>query len=532
MNLNPNSIISESPAHEQWKNIGIRNHHGIAVPLFSLHSSSSCGIGEFTDLIPLFSWCKDAGVEIIQLLPLNDTGRDTSPYSALTAFALNPIHIGLQSLPHVLHDHTLQAQVDELKKLTKSQRIPYRQVHDGKLSFLRNYFRTFLSNPNEVQALNNFKERNKHWCYDYALFKAIKIKLSWESWETWSLPFADPSTIVFEQLPEDLRTETEFQQFIQYLCFEQFHQVKEIAEAHGILIKGDIPILIDRESADVWRHRELFQLEFSAGAPPDMYAEEGQKWGFPTYNWDAIAAQRYRWWVDRLEVAARFYHIYRIDHIVGFYRIWGVPLHLPPKAGHFIPGDENTWVSHGETILRVMLEKCNMLPIGEDLGTVPPLVRESLKRLGICGTKVMRWERRWNEDRSYIPLKDYPVESMTTVSTHDSETLGQWWTNQTEEAKLYAETVGWTYDKELSYEHRFEILRASHHSASLFHINLLNEYLALYPEMVWPNPEDERINIPGTITDRNWSYRFKPSVEEITKNGPLQEAMRKIIGNK
>lgn len=513
--------ITEGPARIQWETVGFKHHHGVAIPLFSLHSKSSCGIGEFSDLVPLFPWCSSVGIELIQLLPLNDTGQETSPYSALTAFALNPIHLGLQELSLTQGDASLQKQVLYMQRLTKCQRIPYSQVLKEKDVFLRCYYKLAGGDSKTMIAFHEFKKRNAHWCYDYALFKAIKIKTSWQSWEQW------PKKL--ESLSQELIEEVDFHQFVQYLCFEQFEKVKNTGATFGVKLKGDIPILINRESADVWAHTPLFDLQYSAGAPPDMYAEEGQKWGFPLYNWDALAAENYLWWIDRLRTAALFYDIYRIDHIVGFYRIWGIPIDLAAIQGSFIPADKSTWIAHGETILRVMLQECDMLPIGEDLGTVPPEVRKSLSHLGICGTKVMRWERRWDEDRGYIDPADYPVESMTTVSTHDSETLGQWWTKNPDEAELFAAMLGLKYEPQLSLANRQNILTASHQSASLFHINLLNEYLAIFPDMIWPNPEDERINVPGTIDEKNWSYRFRPSVEEIVKSRSLTEVMREII---
>ena len=168
-----------------------------------------------------------------------------------------------------------------------------------------------------------------------------------------------------------------------------------------------------------------------------------------------------------------------------------------------------------------MLETCFLLPIGEDLGTVPTEVRKTMADLGICGTKVMRWERYWEEDSSFIPLDKYPQESMTTVSTHDSETLLGWWQEQEKEAKAFCKEKGWTYSKELSHEKYTEILRASHHTSSLFHINLIGEYLAAFPDLSWASSKEERINIPGTTGKQNWSYRIRPTLEEVSEHEGL-----------
>jgi 4-alpha-glucanotransferase len=279
----------------------------------------------------------------------------------------------------------------------------------------------------------------------------------------------------------------------------------------------------------VWLHRKIFDLEYSAGAPPDMFSVDGQNWGFPVYNWDALAKQHYRWWKERLKWASRYYHIYRIDHIVGFFRIWTIPRNLDGKSGKFVPEDENLWIDHGQRLIMMMLESNEMLPIGEDLGVVPTTVRECLTTLGICGTKVMRWERKWEEDKRYIPAQEYPIISMTTVSTHDSETLQQWWQMNPQEAQDYAIFKGWHYQPVLSREYHQAILWESHHTASLFHVNPLQEYLALIPGLTQPHLEDERINVPGIVSKKNWTYRFKPSLEELTSNSTLKHCIQEII---
>lgn len=521
--------LLETAAGLQWKQIGIQNHHGIVLPLFSLRSKTSCGIGEYPDLLPFIPWCKEIGLDVIQLLPLNDTGPESSPYSALSAFALNPIHLGLCQLPYLENDPTLKQQLIALQKLNTFQRINYPKVHKGRDEFLRAYYQKYGSKIQAGPDYITFKCQHS-WLGDYAVFKALKVHFNWQNWEQWPKEFKNPSEELFQHLPSDLAKEAEYHIFLQYLCFQQFEQVKHSANKEDVYIKGDIPILINRESADVWRYRDLFLLEYAAGAPPDMYTPEGQKWGFPLYNWESMAVHGYEWWIKRLAIASQCYNIYRIDHIVGFFRIWGIPISGKAAEGKFIPEERGKWIPDGTIIMHIMLRHSDMLPIGEDLGTVPPEVRDCLRALGICSTKVMRWERRWNEDRGFISPNDYQPESMTTVSTHDSETLAQWWKNQTEEARTYAETLGWDYSPELSQKQRLAILRASHHSSSIFHINLLQEYLALIPDMTWPEAEDERINIPGTITERNWSYRFRPSVEEIVGNSVLKQAIKELTG--
>lgn len=524
------SIFLHSPAGRQWQSIGIKDHHGLVIPLFSLHSSKSCGIGEYTDLFPMIDWCQSIGFDLIQFLPMNDTGPGTSPYSALSAFALHPIYLGLASLPYLEQYPDLTEEVKELQKNSKELRINYSRTWENKKRFLRQYYSYA---DTQIISSHSYKEfiDQSHWLKGYAIFKTLKNHYQWKSWEDWPPEHQNPTQLLLDHLSEQFHDEIEFHCVLQFLCDQQLRAVKAHAEAHQVLLMGDIPILTGRDSADVWLHRELFDLNYSAGAPPDYFSPEGQNWGFPLYNWERIHQLGFKWWIDRLKNASHYYHIYRIDHIVGFFRIWAIPQGLSSKEGLFIPKDESVWVEHGRQIMWMMLEQCDMLPIGEDLGVVPREVRSCLSTLGICGTRVMRWERKWLENQQYIPFAEYQVDSMTTVSTHDSEPLQLWWRDQPEEAKLFADYMGWPYQTKLSLDQQQQILRESHRTNSLFHINLLQEYLSLIPEFNWPNIEDDRINVPGTISDRNWTYRFLPSVEEITQNQTLKSFMHELISH-
>ncbi|MBA3721823.1 MAG: 4-alpha-glucanotransferase [Parachlamydiaceae bacterium] len=522
------SYFSHSPTAKLWENIGIQHHHGIVIPLFSLHSELSYGIGEFPDLIPIIDWCKTIGLDVIQLLPLNGTGHETSPYGAISAFSLNTIHIGLACLPFLEKYPVLIEELKTIPKHSSHQRIPYTAVRETKEKFLRHYYELVGPTIRNSDDYKNFIQHS-HWLKGFAVFKTLKAKYDWVSWEKWPEALQSPTTQLLQELEYEHQNEIEWHYFLQFISHEQLTKVKRHATSQGVFIMGDIPILINRDSSDVWLHRELFHMEFCAGAPPDMYSAEGQNWGFPIYAWDPLSAQGYKWWIDRLRLASHYYHIYRIDHIVGFFRIWSIPFGMESKDGHYIPIDPNVWIDHGQKIMLMMINNCDMLPIGEDLGNVPPIVRTCLSALGICGTKVMRWEREWEKHAEFIPIGNYPVASLTTVSTHDSETLQLWWTLHESEAKDFATSKGWSYQPTLSREHHNEILWDSHHSNSLFHINPLQEYLALIPGLTWPNLEDERINSPGIISENNWTYRFKPSVEEIVNNQTLIHLLKELI---
>jgi 4-alpha-glucanotransferase len=326
-----------------------------------------------------------------------------------------------------------------------------------------------------------------------------------------------------------LRGKIEFYQFLQYLCYQQMTAVKAHATAKGVFLMGDIPILLSPDSADVWNYPSLFQMGLAAGAPPDMFNKEGQYWGFPLYEWEKIAEEGYHWWRQRLQYAQNFYHIYRIDHIVGFFRIWAIPRGEKATKGQFLPQDRTQWVPEGRKKLEAMIAATEMLPIGEDPGVITPEVRTCMQELALCSTKVMRWEKQWEGDLSYTPVQNYPPLSLTCVSTHDSEPLTLWWENQPEEARAYCALKGWRYSRELSQEQRRSILQESHRSNSLFHVNLLHEYFALFPELSWPDPQDARINVPGSVAPTNWTAAFRLPLEEWTAHAGLKQFLREQI---
>ncbi len=490
-----------------WKSIGFGPHHGIALPLSSLRSQKSSGIGEFLDLLLLIDFCKKIGFDTIQLLPINDTGGDTSPYNLISSCALDPIYLSLSALPNA------EIPLFESLEWNQSKRVAIPEIKQKKMAWLYLYFQKAFAGLEKESSYQNFIKEHRSWLNPYAEFKAKSNQYQNTHWSTWQ---------------ETSNLDARFYLFLQYHCFSQMEKVKRYASEKGCFLQGDIPILLNSNSADVWKNKHLFFHDLVAGAPPDYYNRLGQKWEFPIFNWEAMRKENFSWWRQRLSIASRLYHIYRIDHVVGFFRIWAIDKDKEAISGHFIPLDPGDWESLGREILSMMIEASQLLPIAEDLGTIPPEVPRTLKEFGICGTKVVRWQRRWHDGKEFIPIDEYEPLSLTTVSTHDSETLAMWWKNAPEEAGLFAKQKDWIYDPKLSEEKRFELLCDAHASKSYFHINLLQEYLALFPELVSQNPEDERINVPGTVLPTNWTYRFKPSIEEMLNFEPLIDKMRKL----
>ncbi len=505
-----------------WAKIGLRPHHGICVPLFSLRTEKSCGIGEFTDLIPLINWCKSLKLDCIQLLPLDDTGTDPSPYNPLTSCALDPVYLGLSHLPDPGKDLLLE--LDLFTPLTRSQRVHRNEVKKMKLEWLKKYFAKAFKDISQTTDYKGFIEKNG-WLELYGLFLALKGEFGGKHWRDWPEKYAHPEP----QQIELRQGAVDFHSFVQFLCHSQLRKAKEHASKNGVFIKGDIPILISQDSVDVWSNRSLFNLDYAAGAPPDYYNPDGQNWGFPLFDWEQMRHRAFTWWKRRLAVAEPFFHIYRIDHVVGFFRIWGIPQKKELDGAHFIPSERDLWAGLGIELLNMLIECSPLLPIAEDLGTIPEEVYPILKQLGICGTKVVRWERYKGGDRDYIPYSKYEPFSMTTLSTPDIDPLGTWWKKFPAESVPFAKFKNWEYHSELATKQRLELLRDAHHTPSYFHINLLQEYLALFPELVWLNPEDERINVPGTTLPTNWTYRFRPFLEEIAEHKGLADALQQIL---
>lgn len=503
-------------------------HHGIDLFLPAAYSKNSLGIGEYLDLIPIIYWCKKVGFDLIQLLPLNDSGADPSPYNILSSVALNPVYLRLDALTGPRLPSSLSTQLKKLHKKLHPKESPYSTVLQEKLLWLQEYYIATMPYWSHNKEYLQFRADHP-WLNTYALFKTLKSTCGDHPWETWAPMYRNPNSSIKQALFREFEECISFYALCQYLCFVQLEEVHRIARQENLLLKGDLPILVSRDSADVWSAPHLFDLTKAAGAPPDAYSVKGQYWGFPPPNWCAIEKEGYQFWKQRLEVASLFYDIYRLDHAVGFYRIWGILLGKDSENGAYIPKDPKEWIPQGEKILRTLLSSSTMQPIAEDLGIIPQEVRTSLEELGIPGVKILRWERFYDTTGAYIPYEEYPVLSLSSVSTHDSSTLGGWWIEDEEGARAFCAFKEWTYIPHLAYNQRLSILKDVHSTSSRFHVNLLQEYFALFPDLVALTPSEERINIPGEFSTKNWSYRYKNSMETWMSHQPLIEAISQIL---
>ncbi len=307
---------------------------GVAIPVFSLRTKESCGIGEFLDLVTLGTWCKETGLDLIQILPVNDTGNHPSPYSAQSAFALNPVYIRLQEIDGMgeFHEEIMDAQ----SAFEKETRIHYLKIARFKLSMLHRFFSLHHHRIRKSKRFHSWISDNP-WLKNYCVYCALKDFHKQRSWKEWDI-LRNPTHPEIERYWREHKKEVLFYAWGQYHLEAQLKNASLTLEEKGLRLKGDIPILINEDSADVWGERNYFDLKKRAGAPPDMFSKRGQNWGFPCYNWEQLEKDEHRWWRDRLRQASKFYHAYRIDHVLGFFRIWQVPeKEATGILGHFNP---------------------------------------------------------------------------------------------------------------------------------------------------------------------------------------------------
>ncbi len=398
----------------------LKRRAGILAPLFSIYSENSLGIGGFEDLNLLIDWASECGYSIIQLLPMNEVGPTFCPYDSISSFALEPMYASLKRTAH------------KVQHMTKTSHVNY-GVKEKKNRLLRDIY-VSEKGIGSNKEFKKFCDENRYWIDDYSLFKAIKGYHNHVPWYEWGDGYKRRDTLLLEQFEKEHKDELLFYKWTQWALFKQFRDVKEYAGSKKVLIKGDLPILVSRDSADVWAHPDFFKLEFAAGAPPDMYCAKGQRWGMPTYNWDRIREDDFRYVKEKLKYAENFYDILRIDHVVGLFRIWSISCSEPHENqglnGFFDPPDENVWSSHGRDLLSVLQNSSSLSLCAEDLGVIPKACRDVLRDMGIPGNDVQRWMKDWEIKHDFLPPDKYRRLSVAMLSTHDTTNWAAWWENE------------------------------------------------------------------------------------------------------
>lgn len=318
---------------------------GVSLPVFSLRSSSGLGVGEFLDIKLLVDWCKRTDQKLIQILPVNDTicthtKVDSYPYGGTSVFALHPIYLRIQAVPSIPTKIVDRFLTDYKEKLNAKDHVDYEAVVKAKLQFCKTAYdavkKTFLN----TKDFQTFFEENKHWLVPYAAYSYLRDLYGTSVYDRWGKYSKFDEKLIGELVsPKSGHyDEIAIHYFIQYHLNMQLVEAVEYARANGVILKGDLPIGVNRYGVETWINPELFFLDGQTGAPPDAYAENGQNWGFPTYNWEVMGNDNFHWWSLRLRHLARYFDAIRIDHILGFFRIWEIPIDaVTGLLGHFRP---------------------------------------------------------------------------------------------------------------------------------------------------------------------------------------------------
>ena len=507
---------------EKFDRAGFRGA-GTAVPVFSLRSESDFGIGEFNDLKDLVDWAVKTGQCIIQILPINDTTRkgewkDSYPYSPVSSFALHPIYIHLQDLG-IKETAAFKKEQQELNALPE---IDYPRVYKSKMALVRKAFTARGQKDLESAACRKFIKENAYWLDEYAEFCAKRDG-----------------------------NEPEYHKWIQFHLDKQLSAQVKYARSKGISLKGDLPIGVSQDSADAYYHPELFNLDSSAGAPPDYFSQDGQNWGFPTYNWDEMAKDDYAWWKSRLRKMSQYFDAFRIDHILGFFRIWEIPAEQKSGLmGHFNPAlpysadeiyfmrlpreglfhedprhpgfwqplikpdtsrlewwqkdrfdalytdffyhrHDEFWRRNAERKLPELLSASGMLACGEDLGMVPDCVPGVMDHWKILSLEMTQMDKGHG----------WPTLSVCATSSHDMSTLRM----QNAEAGK-GDMAPWEV-KRILWNHL--------NSRSMLAIFPLQDWVAIDENLRRKDFMEERVNQPAD-PNHHWRFRFHLPISELT----------------
>ena len=306
---------------------------GTVVPIFSLRSEGSFGVGDFGDLKMMIEWCDKTCQRVLQVLPINDTNmtgtwQDSYPYNSISIYALHPQYCDLRQLPEI-KDEALRQQFQQIQKeLNALPQIDYERMFKAKMDYLRTVFAQEWTAVQRRESFKKFFEQNKEWLVPYAAFCYFRDLYGTAEFTSW------PKEATVQQTQKSTfkgKKELQFWYYVQYHLDLQMHSAHEYARAHRVILKGDIPIGISRDGVEAWIEPKYFNLNGQAGAPPDPFSADGQNWGFPTYNWDEMLKDDCMWWVRRFRKMAEFFDAYRIDHVLGFFRIWEIP--MPYKSG-------------------------------------------------------------------------------------------------------------------------------------------------------------------------------------------------------
>jgi 4-alpha-glucanotransferase len=547
---------------------------GVLAPLFALRREDDLGIGDVAALREFIDWAAAIGFKLVQLLPINETGGDNSPYNAISAMAIEPttLHLAPGSPKDLTREDFDAALADvDLAKLRHGS-VNYRRVKELKRRLLEKAFSQFTAGADEdrLSAFQKFGEEEASWLEDYALFRALmEENRDSEAWDKWQPNHRtiEKARVWLRELPQDRQAtfaaRQNFFRYVQWIAHEQWRDLKTHAEQRGVAVMGDIPFGVSYYSADVFARPDEFVLDWYGGAPPEPYFKEdeftqkwGQNWGIPLYRWEAMRGNNFAWWRQRVRGVKRAFHLFRIDHVLGFYRIYAFPwrpkrnkqflsfdwdemlARTGGRAPHFAPCDDSTSenceanLREGEEYLRVVLEESGSTRvIGEDLGTVPDYVRPHLRSLGIAGFKIPQWEVRHER---VTPGDNYERLSVATYATHDHKPLRKLWEEAVEHPTLTSEQARVELNKiaqfaqirpegaAINFGTHFypAIMEALFKCESWIAVVMLTDLLG----------RKYRFNVPGTAASANWTRRMQRTVTQLRNSQRERGRMRLIRG--
>ena len=484
---------------------------GTVIPIFSLRSEGSFGVGDFGDLQKMIDWCAKTRQRVLQVLPINDTNmtytwQDSYPYNSISIYALHPQYTDFRQLPP-LKDKERKAYYEALQKeLNALPQIDYERMNNAKLGYLRELFAQEGSKMMKTEAFKTFFEQNKDWLVPYAAFCHYRDMYGTASFTEWP----DHKTFTEKERESMSKTTTKIYKEVAFWYFVQFNLDQQMRAAHAyarkqrVILKGDIPIGISRDGVEAWVEPKYFNLNGQAGAPPDAFSADGQNWGFPTYNWDVMLADGCQWWVRRFRKMAEYFDAYRIDHVLGFFRIWEIPMpHKSGLMGQFSPAlgmsveeiaaygvefneglflvdhkRSDRWhpriaVQYQEAYAQLsedqkyhfnqlyndyFYRRNNQFWYTEAMKKLPKLTQatrmlvcaEDLGMVPDCVPWVMNELRILSLEIQSMPkdpttrfghLSRNPYRSVDTISTHDMATLRQWWDEDEERTQNYFNTM-------------------------------------------------------------------------------------------
>ena len=490
---------------------------GVLVPLFSLRTTDDLGRGEIGGLIPMADFALAMGHRMIQLLPIDETAPgETSPYSAMSVLAIDPLYISPRGLDGI------DAADIETARVSAGPGDPPDAVmlKAARMDLLRKSFQRFAAkaSPNDRRAFEEFKDRNRKWLHDYALFRALKEKFRWSEWAAWpdGLNRRDPAAL--KAAARESAQETSTYAYIQFVAHRQWSHTRAELARRGVIVGGDLAFSPARESAEVWANQEMFDLARTVGAPPDAFSKEGQRWGLPTPDWVRMRADGFSLIRTRIRHARELFDLLRIDHVVGLFRTYAFGIDSV-GPGAFDPPSEADQRAQGDEIIRMVKAEAGPLEIfAEDLGLIPPFVRESLRALGVPGYKVMRWEREWVvAGQPFIDPATYSELSVATTGTHDTDTMTEWWreANADERCKFAA-----SLNLAGAIDPRRDILDDRAIDAILGSLYAAPSRLTIAPVQDlfgW----DARINTPGIVDAVNWKWRLPFALDRFRDNSDL-----------